>query len=244
MCRSGRVKKPASETPGCPKAEEARVGDAGYPKAEYPGAFGVTGMTTTKDIPVRERILRAADELFYQRGFAVVGVDAVIERAGVAKMSLYHHFGSKDELVAEVMRVRDERWFAKLKADVDRAARPGVSRLMALFEVLAAWHAEPDFAGCAFLNIATELRDPAHPARQVALGHHHRLRSYLSELARDEGVTKADELGEALSMLVAGCTIWATLEREPADGRERGRAAAARAGEVARHLVACARGMS
>jgi len=177
------------------------------------------------EIPARQRLIDAATELFYQHGIECVGIDAIIEKAGVAKMSLYNHFDSKDELAAEVFRVRDQIWFEWFLREVNLRAESPRERLVAVFDVLRDCHAQADFAGCAFLNVAAEIRKPDHPARKIALDHHHRLRDYLTAQATLTGATDPTTLGGQLAILVCGCTLWATLERSPTCA-ERARSAA------------------
>src|SRR5690606_21971100 len=107
----------------------------------------------------RERLLSVASELFYAHGIRNVGIDEIIARAGVAKASLYRHFPSKDDLVTEVLRQRDEAWFRDFRADVEARASNPKKRLLGVFAVLEAWFAGDLFRGCAFMNAAIELAD-------------------------------------------------------------------------------------
>ena len=108
----------------------------------------------------RERILETAYDLFSRSGTRAVGVDTIIAESGVAKMTLYRNFTSKDELILEFLRQRDERWTrAWLQAEVaERAEQPG-ARMLAIFDVFGEWFARDDFEGCAFINVMLELDD-------------------------------------------------------------------------------------
>src|ERR1700712_3118802 len=97
-----------------------------------------------KDRSARERLLAAADELFYEQGIHTVGIDKIIERAGVAKASLYSTFGSKDELVRAYLQARDEGRRARLLAAIDRYTDP-IDRLLAVFDSLAESVRRPTF---------------------------------------------------------------------------------------------------
>lgn len=118
----------------------------------------------------RERLLVAADELFYGHGIATTGVDAVLDRADVSIASLYRHFGSKDGLVAAYLERREERWNARWAAARDQASTPD-GRVLALFDALRTWTDEqPDSRGCALLAALAQL-PPGHPAAVAARGH-------------------------------------------------------------------------
>ena len=103
----------------------------------------------------RDRLLAAASELFYERGVHTVGIDPIIERAGVAKASLYSSFGSKDGLVRAYLEARHVARRARLTAEIERHQDPK-ARLLAIFDVLAATVAQPGFCGCAFANAVAE----------------------------------------------------------------------------------------
>ena len=135
----------------------------------------------------RERILETAYDLFSRHGTRAVGVDTIIAESGVAKMTLYRNFTSKDELILEFLRQRDERWTrAWLQAEVaERAEEPG-ARMLAIFDVFGEWFAREDFEGCAFINVMLELDDRgvARPPRvRRASRRDPRLRGALAEQA-------------------------------------------------------------
>src|SRR5947209_15152444 len=103
----------------------------------------------------RERLLAAADELFYAEGIHTVGIDRVIERAGVAKASLYNTFGSKDELIVAYLRARQVRNRTRITTAVERYDEPR-ARLLAVFEAQGQMFADPAYRGCAFVNANAE----------------------------------------------------------------------------------------
>ena len=103
----------------------------------------------------RERLLKAADELFYKEGVHTVGIDRVIERAGVAKASLYSTFGSKEELVIAYLKQRAERRQRRVRERIARHEEPR-ARIIAVFEFVCELVMEPDFRGCAFANASAE----------------------------------------------------------------------------------------
>jgi AcrR family transcriptional regulator len=170
--------------------------------------------------PPTDRILDAAERLFYARGVQAVGVDEVVTAAGVATKTLYAHFGSKDGLVAAYLRRRDRRWLAWLEDRAGQAA-PGRARLLAVFDALGEWFAEPGFNGCAFINVAGELHDDA-VARAVARDHKRALRALVADLAGRAG---AGGHADGLMLLVEGAIVSAHVEGDRRAG-ERARAAA------------------
>src|ERR671921_2494191 len=122
--------------------------------------------TLTKKPPARDRLLAAADELFYAEGVHTVGIDQVIERAGVAKASLYSTFGSKDGLVRAYLEGRHERRRARLLAGLERYDNPR-DRLLGVFDVLAEMAAAPSYRGSVFYNASAES-STGGPVEEVA----------------------------------------------------------------------------
>src|SRR3954464_3248597 len=120
----------------------------------------------TEQRSVRDRLLAAADELFYAEGVHTVGIDRIIERAGVAKASLYSTFGSKDELVRAYLEGRHELRRARLVRGLERFDNPR-DRLLGVFDVLAEVAAAPSFRGCAFYNASAEST-PGGPVEQMS----------------------------------------------------------------------------
>ncbi len=167
----------------------------------------------------RERLLEAADALFYARGVRTVGIDEVIAHAGVAKASLYKHFASKDELVAEYVRRRDAAWRAWFAAEVERRGRTPRERLLAVFDALGAWFRDDAFRGCAFQNAAVELADRAHPAQAAVLANKRGVRAYLRDLARAAGAPDPDALAAQLGVLAEGAIVTALVDGTPAPAR-------------------------
>ncbi len=172
----------------------------------------------TRRRPGAERLLEAASDLFYREGIRAVGVDTVSERAGVSKRTLYNRFGGKDELVAEYLRRRDERWRAYLQGVTERAAEPR-EKLLAVFGAYGEWLVGEDFRGCAFANAAAEIPDPNHPARIVAQRHKEGVKEHLAALAKGAGFDEPETLAERLLLLLEGATATAAMRRsgEPLD---------------------------
>lgn len=190
---------------------------------------GVEADGTRRKSKAAERILEAASKLFYERGIWATGVDTVVEHSGVTKMTLYNHFGSKDELVAAYLRRRDERWRGWLTDAVERRADSPGGRLLAVFDALGSWlEGEVEgFRGCAFINASTEIADPKHPARAAAREQKRWMREYLEGLASDAGAEDPQRLAEQLFILFEGATVATTMQSSGGATRRAKEAAAA-----------------
>ncbi len=156
---------------------------------------------------VRERILDTACALFYQRGVRAVGVDLVVERAGVAKTSLYRHFGTKDDLIAAFL----EREDAEFWGTWDRVASEHGDDPDAELDAHLGWIGErvgrPHYRGCPQINVAAEFPEADHPARLVAAAHKRQMRERLKGIAERLGVVRAEELAGQLSLLINGAFV-------------------------------------
>jgi AcrR family transcriptional regulator len=152
----------------------------------------------------RERILETADDLFYREGIHAVGIDTIIEKSGVAKMSLYRSFASKDDLVAAYLEARGQRYWQRW--DGVMALNPSQPRrqLRDLFEAIAVRTRRPEFRGCPFLKAAAEFPEEGSRARVVALAHKKELRKRLLKLCRTIGAHQPDILSDQLLMLIEG----------------------------------------
>jgi AcrR family transcriptional regulator len=160
----------------------------------------------------RDRLLAAADELFYAEGVHSVGIDRVIERAGVAKASLYNCFGSKDELVRAYLNARHEARQRRITSRLALSDTPR-ERLLAIFDVLGDVFAEPGFRGCAFLNASAEA-PPGSTTQQTCDDSRAWTRSLFTELAQEAGADHPKRLARQLVMLYDGATVAAQMDRE------------------------------
>lgn len=152
----------------------------------------------------QQHLLRAAADLFYKEGVRAVGVDAVVERAGVNKMSLYRQFSSKDDLVVAYLEQSDENFFARF--DESLARHPGEPRkqLVQYFDDLAGRASKEDYRGCPFVNVSAEFPDPSHPARVCVLNNKTRLMQRLNDLCAEAGARDPAELANGLALLIEG----------------------------------------
>ena len=170
-------------------------------------------MTTTDRAPARERLLAAANELFYAEGVHAVGIDRVIERAGVAKASLYNTFGSKDALVGEYLRGRQDANRGRIVAAVEAADGPR-AKLLAVFDAQTALFARPGYRGCAFVAASAES-EPGGTVEQVSDEYRAWLRTLLTDLAREAGAPDPGALARQLYVLYDGAGISVRMDRDP-----------------------------
>ena len=122
----------------------------------------------------RDHLVDTASRLFQRHGYHATGIDRILAEAGVAKMTLYNHFKSKDELILAALRRRDEQFRNAFMRNVERRAKDPRARLLACFDVLAEWFAESGFSGCSFINAAGEFAAPDDPIH-AACGENKRL---------------------------------------------------------------------
>src|SRR5690349_20956356 len=156
--------------------------------------------------PTRERIVAAASKLFYGEGIRAVSVDAVAEKAGLTKRTLYYHFRSKDDLIAAYLEIRDQpnlalfkRWFAEADGDV-------AAKVEAIFRNLARSTRHPKWKGCGFLRTSVELVNlPGHPAMVIGRAHKKRVEDWLCTVF-EEAVAQRDarQLAQQVILLLDG----------------------------------------
>jgi AcrR family transcriptional regulator len=170
----------------------------------------VSRMTKKVEAPaqaVRERILATACALFYQRGVRAVGVDLIVEKADVAKTSLYRFFKTKDDLVAAFLKQEDEDFWATW----DRVARQHAAKPAYELYGQLAWIGErvgrSNYRGCPQINVAAEFPEAGHPARKVAAAHKREMRKRLQGLAKQMNMARPDELAGQMALLINGAFV-------------------------------------
>jgi AcrR family transcriptional regulator len=177
----------------------------------------------------RDRILASAYELFSRRGVRAVGIEEVIERAAVAKATLYRHFASKDELVLAFLQQREERWtHGWVEAESRRRGSTAEEQLLAIFDLFDEWFHRDDFEGCSFVNVLLETADLDHPVGAASALHLANIRDVLKKLAHEAGLRDVDEFVLSFHILMKGSIVQAG---------EGDREAAKRAQAIARLLV-------
>ena len=158
----------------------------------------------------RERILDTAYELFSRRAVRDVGVDEVIERAGVAKATLYRHFRSKDDLVIAFLERREERWtVAWVETEARRRGTTPEEQLLAIFELFDEWFQRDDFEACSFINVLLEM-GPAHPAGQASVRHLASIRTVVGRLAAEAALRDPASFAHSWHILMKGSILSAT----------------------------------
>jgi AcrR family transcriptional regulator len=169
---------------------------------------------TREPSEARQRILETADRLFYQDGIRAVGIDRIIAEAGVAKMSLYKHFPSKDDLILTVLKYREEGVLEFFRSAMERHGKKAKNSLRAFFAALKEWFETPGFRGCAFQNAAVELADPTHPGSEFVRGHKERFGEFLRGLVA-EAVGTSAKVAPAVALLVEGAIVTAVIQGKP-----------------------------
>ena len=165
-------------------------------------------VTPARTSPARRRIIEAAYELFSRRGVRAVGVDTIIAQSGVAKMTLYRNFASKDELVLEFLRVREQRWTREwLQAEAERRATTAEGRLLAIFDVFHDWFQLDEFEGCSFVNVLLEVTDVESPVRRASVEHLATIRSFVAGLAVEAGIEDPDAFARQWHILMKGSIV-------------------------------------
>ena len=178
---------------------------------------------TAPEVSARDRLLAAAAELFYSGGVHVVGIDRIVERAGVAKASLYSNFGSKDELIRAYLekhfRERQER-IARILATYDTPRE----RILGVFTEIEDTLVRSEFRGCRFISATAEAR-PGDASEVVAEKYRSWLRSVFAELAQAAGVREAKQFGRQLALLYDGAAVAGRLDHDRAGAARAVRAA-------------------
>lgn len=152
----------------------------------------------------RDQLVETALDLFERSGFGAVGIDRVLAEAGVAKMTLYKHFGSKDELAVAALDLKDQRFRAWFINEVERRAAQPRDRLRAIFETLHEMVDQPVFPGCIFVRAAAEFGAADHPVHEAATEHKRLIRQYIATLAAAAGAARPEQLAYQLAALMDG----------------------------------------
>jgi AcrR family transcriptional regulator len=159
----------------------------------------------------RARILEAAHDLFTMRRLRAVGVDAIIARAGVAKMTFYRHFRSKEDLALAVLERHETLWTRGwFEAEVMRRATDPKERLLVIFDIFDEWFKRPDFEGCFFLNTLVEVPERGDPVREASNRQIAAIRVIIRSLAAQAGIAKPDDFAHKWQMVLLGSIVAAT----------------------------------
>jgi AcrR family transcriptional regulator len=181
------------------------------------------------EISAKERLIETALKLFHRDGFHATGIDKILAQANVSKMTLYKHFGSKEDLILAVMEVRDQRFRQWLAERTLIAAPNPQQRLLMVFDALAEWFEGDDFYGCLFINASAEYGNPQDKIYQSAIRHKQLVTQWLIDLTREASATNPQALALQLMMIMEG----AIVTRQAANDKN----AAAIAKDLAKKIV-------
>ena len=163
----------------------------------------------------RDHLLAVAQRMFCEAGFHAVSVDSIVEDAGVARMTLYKNFGSKEDLIVATLRREDKMFRQWLVSSVEARSRRPEDRILGLFEALHDRFAAEGYYGCAFIRASIEYPAPNHPVHRAAREHKEMIRSYLRGLVAEAGAADPVTLSEQLYLLFEGAITASQLHGEP-----------------------------
>ena len=170
-------------------------------------------------MPKRDQLLNCAQKLFEREGFHTTGIDRILETAGVAKMTLYNHFGSKDLLIVAVLEKASQEMIARLESTVEKGSSDPYEQILGIFDALADWHSNPEFCGCMFQAAVAEFPDPESEPARAAAAHFDRCAGMFEHLCIKAELPDPHTLASMLSMLASGasCSARQARSRQPAD---------------------------
>ena len=165
-------------------------------------------MATTVQTNARERILDSAYELFSRRGIRDVGVDELIEHAGVAKATLYRHFSSKDDLALAFLERREQLWTREwVEAEAKKRGATPEEQLLAIFDLFDEWFRRTDFEACSFINVLLEMNDLSHPLGRASAVYLKNIRSIVKTIAEEAGLRDPDDFAHSWHNLLKGSIV-------------------------------------
>lgn len=166
----------------------------------------------------RNQLLHSARKLFEAEGFHTTGIDKILDEAGVAKMTLYNQFGSKDQLIVAVLDHASQGMIDRLLRAVEPLPDP-YDQVLGIFDALADWYSDPEFCGCMVQAAVAEFPDPQSPPAQAARSHLLRMTAMFETLCRRAELPDSPTLASMLAMLASGsnCTARQIRTRLPAD---------------------------
>lgn len=166
-----------------------------------------------RDVPVRERLLDAAIRLFCRSGIGTTSIDAVVAESGIARMTLYSHFGSKDGLVLAALEHEGAAWRAWFFTRLAEITGRAQDRIIGVFDILAEWFGRDDYFGCAFMNAVLEARNQDETLLAITFAHKGQVLEQLKALAAAAGAADPDELAQQIDLLMDGAIVKALIKR-------------------------------
>ncbi|MBI3153240.1 MAG: TetR/AcrR family transcriptional regulator [Chloroflexi bacterium] len=164
----------------------------------------------TKTISPKNQLLETAARLFFPNGYRAIGVDTISAESGIGKMTLYRHFESKDDLIVAYLQDSNAKFWKEFEKATHDASSPR-EKLVAFFQALSHYAADPNCYGCPFLNVATEYPDLDYPGHKVALEHKQTVRQRFRDLAVEAGARDPNMLADQLFLLMDGAYMAARM---------------------------------
>lgn len=175
----------------------------------------VTPAKTLESTPKRDRLLDTAADLFYRDGYHAVGIDTILAEAGLAKMTLYHHFSSKEELIIAALERRGRKIGEAIGAALQAAGPSPRKRLLALFDWHEQWFGSREFNGCAFIRAVGEYPDMKSPVHQVVIRQKQAARDRLALLLKEMAVAAPEKMAIQVHLLLEGAIVGAHTFGDP-----------------------------
>lgn len=166
---------------------------------------------TVKKAPPRDRLLAAADDLFFKEGIRAVGINRILEEAQTPIMTLYRNFGSKDGLAEAYLERRGERFIEEIDSEVPRRASSSREKILATFDVIGERLEKGEFRGCPFINATVEMASPDHEIVKIAHRYKEASRQRFAEIAAEAGVADPEGLAIQLTVLLDGAAAAAAV---------------------------------
>ncbi len=159
----------------------------------------------------KQKLIDTATGLFSEYGFHATGINRILKESGVAKKTLYHHFPSKDDLIAAVLEEYAENAQRYFREELETRSEVAVERLYIYFDLAFSWFEKDTFFGCIFVNAINEFSEKDSPIRAVCVNYKTTMRLYIRELCENAGVQNSNKLGDQLFMLFEGATVMAQI---------------------------------
>lgn len=159
----------------------------------------------------RDELVQKALRVFYRNGFHATGMDMLVVETGISKTSMYKHFRTKEDLILAVLRLRDEQFRNWLYRRMEDLAEAPEAQLIAMFDALEEWFAEPGYRGCMFIKASSEYQDSSHLVHRQSAEHKRLLEEHLTELAAKAGLAEPASLARKLLLLKEGAIVTAHL---------------------------------
>lgn len=163
----------------------------------------------------RDKIIQTSLNLFMKHGFHATGIDKIVAEAGIAKMTLYKYFPSKEALILAVLQARDQAWRTWFQSEIEKQNLDSKEKIFAVFDVLASWFAQEDFRGCTFINVSAEFNTNTHPAHLFAALHKQYVQNYIHDLINELNLEQAGEISRQICLLMDGAIVQAQVANDP-----------------------------